>query len=73
MFIELKEKLKNLNEIRKTLLTPKMILLMVWLSILPVGLALMWRKTVKMWMMKETPGRQTKLNEWEASKSEKRK
>ena len=65
MYTELKEKLMNLREIRKTLLNPRMILLMIWLSILPVGIALIWTKTMKIWSKKRSQGRQAKLTEWE--------
>jgi hypothetical protein len=68
MYIELKEKWRNLKEIKKTLLTPKRIILMVWLSILPVGIALTWKEIVKIWKRKRTTQSQTKLTDWEASK-----
>lgn len=71
MYIELKEKLTNLKIIVKTLLTPKRFVLMIWLSILPVGMALMWKEIVKIWRMKRNRSKQTTLMNWEESKKEK--
>lgn len=64
MFIDLKEKWTNLKEIKKSLLTPKAIILMIWLSILPVGLAIMWKEIIKMWRKKSKKEHQTSLTDW---------
>ena len=66
MSIEYKEKWMNLKAILKTMSRPKTIAAVVWLSLLPVGLALMWKDIKKMWNQKKTEGQQTKLTDWEA-------
>lgn len=64
MSIELREKWESLKEIMMKLKNPATMIMVIWLSILPVGLALMWKETSEKRKKTRKNKAQTKLTDW---------
>lgn len=64
MYTEFKENFKKTWRISKSLMTPKTLIWIIVMSVLPIGIAMKWKEIKKEWTEKVQKGRQTQITEW---------